>query len=590
MTQWLASVALIVLCLTASGSSGRSKPDQPSPPPHSVRVGLWSLHPPQELKVNAEGTGARASKCKSCSATEIKNLVVHAGSSSVVVSGDLSATTQQLQVSGAYTISASGLPPVRADFPIEIHSDGGRLRLIAVMPIDEYVAGVLAGETGTFQSDEALKAMSVAARTFAIHFGSRHAVDGFDFCDNTHCQNLRFSDANNRFRQIAESTAGEISWYEGEPAATYYFANCGGRTEDGSYMLGNDEPPAPYLKQHSDQYCVRSAGAQWSSDVLKGELREALIADGIAVPGKLRTISIANRTASGRVELVRIVADRTVMVPGVAFRAAIGRHIGWERLKSNWYEVADHGDELRFHGRGLGHGVGLCQVGAEVMGEEGHSYQQILAFYYPGTHLGISAQGTPWRQLANDDIDLLTTHPERDRALLPVATRLLHRAEEDTGLMYRAKPRLKVYATTADFRNASGEPGWVAASTRGRTIQLQPPEVLNRTGSLDQTIHHELLHILIESYAHPGTPRWFREGLVLYLAKSGDGAEKRAYSGDVKGLEVSLRMPASEEELRRAYAEARARVTALAQQHNAATLLDWLQNGLPPELASSGAP
>ena len=76
-----------------------------------------------------------------------------------------------------------------------------------------------------------------------MHFGSRHALDGFDFCDTTHCQDLRIAGIDAHLRKIAESTAGEVLWYDGEPAATYYFANCGGTTEDGRFILGNDEAP-----------------------------------------------------------------------------------------------------------------------------------------------------------------------------------------------------------------------------------------------------------------------------------------------------------------------------------------------------------
>ena len=67
--------------------------------------------------------------------------------------------------------------------------------------------------------------------------------------------------------------AGEVLVrYDGEPAATYYFANCGGTTEDGHYILGNDEARAPYLTQHSDRYCIRDGGSQWHSEVIKREL------------------------------------------------------------------------------------------------------------------------------------------------------------------------------------------------------------------------------------------------------------------------------------------------------------------------------
>jgi stage II sporulation protein D len=503
--------------------------------------------------------------------------------------GDKSSGTD-LRLSGVYQMNASGEPPIHGDFPIQIRASDGRLLITASMPMEEYIAGVLAGEAGNFKSDEALKAMAVAARTYAMHFGSRHALEGFEFCDSTHCQDLLIAGINPRLRKIAESTAGEVLWYDGEPAATYYFANCGGTTEDGHYILGNDEARAPYLTQHSDRYCIRDGGSQWHSEVSTRELQTALADDGINIPGRLRSVSVLHRTSSGRVEFVRVMGSENMTVSALVFRSAVGRHIGWDRLKSNWYDVSDHGDRIVFHGRGSGHGVGLCQIGAEVMGEEGHSYREILAFYYPGTRLGTAARGTPWQQLANEDIQLLTTRPDRDRSLLPIATRLLHESEESTGFVYRSTLRLKVYATVADFRNSTGEPGWVAASTRGRTVQLQPPDVLRDAGTLESTLHHELLHILIDSYARTGTPQWFREGLVLYLSSPSGGAARGGGFEDVALLEKTLRAPQSEEELRQAYTEARARVAHLAQQHGKDALLEWVQNGLPAELASAFQP
>jgi stage II sporulation protein D len=222
------------------------------------------------------------------------------------------------------------------------------------------------------------------------------------------------------------------------------------------------------------------------------------------------------------------------------------------------------------------------------MGEEGHSYREILSFYYPGTRLGVSAQGIPWQQLANEDVALLTTRPDRDRSLLTLATGFIHESEENTGLLFRASPRLKIYPTVAAFRNSTGEPGWVAASTRGRTIQMQPSDVLREAGTLESTIRHELLHMLIDSYALPGTPLWFREGLVLYLTTPNAASKQSENVDDLKSLEKALRAPTSEEELRHAYAGARTRVAQLARQHGKEALLNWVQNGLPPELTVSG--
>jgi len=554
--------------------------------PRTLRVRLWYLHPPHELRITAATGQAQLQHCSRCKPAAVMAQVMRASGSAIELEGTKSGESE-VRLTGTYALNASDLPSVHGDFPIVVDASDGHLLVTALMPMEEYVAGVLAGETGTFKSDEALKAMAVAIRTYAMHFGSRHALEGFDFCDTTHCQNLRLDNPDPRLRKIAAETAGEMLWYEGEPAATYYFANCGGETEDGRYILGNNEERAPYLTQHSDQYCVRDGAAEWRSEVSKHELQLALAADGIEIPGMLRSVAIVQRTPSGRVGSVRVGGAGSVMVPGVAFRAAVGRHIGWDRLKSNWYDVSDHGDRIVFHGRGFGHGVGLCQIGAEVMGEEGHSYRQILSFYYPGTHLGVAAQGLAWQQFSNDDIELLTSRPDRDRPLLPIATRYMHMSEDSTGLIYRAKPRLKVYATVAEFRNATGEPGWVAASTRGRTLQLQPSDVLRETGALESTIHHELLHMLIESYARPGTPLWFREGLVLYLT-SPDAEPRAGHTNvDVAALEKSLRTPQDEQELRQAYGEARARVTELAAQYGKETLLDWLQNGLPADASGT---
>jgi stage II sporulation protein D len=554
--------------------------------PQTVRVRLWYMHPPREVHIRAESGQAHLRKCATCKPAAVSTITLRAAQSSIQIGGDKSTATQ-LRITGAYQMNAAGEPPLRADFPLEIRANDGHLLINAFMPMEEYIAGVLAGETANFKSDEALKAMAVAARTFAMHFGSRHALDEFDFCDTTHCQDLRISGIDARLRKIADSTAGEILWYDGEPAATYYAANCAGTSEDGRFILGNDEARAPYLHEHSDQYCVRNGGSQWRGEVSKRELQRALEAEGVAIAGTLRSVAVLHRTPSGRVEFLRVTGSGSVTVSALNFRAAIGHNIGWDRLKSNLYEVSDAGNSVKFNGRGSGHGVGLCQVGAEIMGEEGHSYREILAFYYPGTKLGVSAQGTAWQHLAGEDVELLTTQPERDRALLAVAARYRRQSEQSTGLVYRSTPRLKVYATVAAFRNSTGEPGWVAASTRGRTIQLQPSDVLRQAGTLESTIHHELLHMLIESYARPGTPLWFREGLVLYLAGIKPEKTGVASLADTAALEKTLRAPASEEQLRAAYGDAYSRVAQLAGEHGKAALLDWLQNGLPNQSPST---
>jgi len=579
------SILLLALLIALADGAQTQRNGSASGFPKTVRVRLWYLHPASKLKITANAGQATYRKCAKCAETAFTTMAIGASGAQVGVEGDRTATSE-LHVGGNFVLANPSSPPLKADFPIDVSAHDGKLLVTASMPMDEYIGGVLAGETGNFKSEETLKAMAVTARTYALHFGTRHAVDGFDFCDSTHCQNLRLGDVTPRLRKIVESTAGEVLWYDGEPAATYYHANCGGTTEDGRYIMGNEEQRAPYLKQHSDSYCIRSSNNRWRSEVTKEQLQRALAAEGVNVQGHLRSVAVAQRTASGRVEFLNVTGGHSITVPGLAFRLAVGRNIGWDRLKSNWYDVRISGDQIIFNGRGSGHGVGLCQVGAEVMGEEGKMYREILSFYYPGTRLGVSAQGTQWQQLSSEDVVLFTERPERDRSLLPLATRLMHEAETSTGLLYNGAAKLKVYPTVAAFRDATGEPGWVAASTRGRTIRLQPTDVLRDAGRLEGTLRHELLHMLVESHAKPGTPLWFREGLVLYLSQPGDTPKHTGSFESIDAINKALRNPTNEQEMRLAYAEAQARVSRLVAQKGRAEVIGWLQDGLPSAIVS----
>src|SRR5262249_16501358 len=91
-------------------------------------------------------------------------------------------------------------------------------------------------------------------------------------------------------------------------------------------------------------------------------------------------------------------ADSSKLISASSLRFAIGRTLGWNQVRSDLYEVETFADSVIFSGRGAGHGVGLCQAGAEEMAKEGKTYRQILAFYYPGAALGQTAAGLAWHK------------------------------------------------------------------------------------------------------------------------------------------------------------------------------------------------
>src|SRR6185369_17018243 len=100
--------------------------------------------------------------------------------------------------------------------------------------------------------------MAIAARTYAVRFRGRHAVDGYDFCSLTHCQSFKPAAVTPAARDAVDSTSGELIWYQGSPAAAYYSQDCGGVTEAGA---------EPYLRSHSDEACTRKGRQQWSAAI-----------------------------------------------------------------------------------------------------------------------------------------------------------------------------------------------------------------------------------------------------------------------------------------------------------------------------------
>jgi stage II sporulation protein D len=255
---------------------------------------------------------------------------------------------------------------------------------VANLPLEEYVAAVLAAESGGFRSEEALKAMAVATRTYALHFRGRHREQGFDFCDTTHCQDLRRSKVTPRLRQAAGATAGEMVWYSGSPAAAYYHAHCGGSTEAPQYVWGVREP---YLRQRADRYCAREGAKEWHSEYSKGLIERVLEDQGVETPHRLDSVQVVQRTPSGRAARLLLSGSEMAVVKIADFRRAIQRGLGWKSVPSDSFSVREGSGTFVFSGKGFGHAVGLCQAGAERMGEEGKPYREILAYYYPGTVL-----------------------------------------------------------------------------------------------------------------------------------------------------------------------------------------------------------
>ena len=442
-------------------------------------------------------------------------------------------------------------------------------QVISSFTVEEYVAAVLAGESSVFRHPEALKAMSIAVRTYAANQKGRHAKEGFDFCNTTHCQRAEPSSVTPNLTQAALATQREMLRFHNSAAFTPYTMNCGGMSESGAAVWPGLS--TPYLRVHHDDYCEPIA---WAHEISLLDIEIALREAGLRCPEHLQTISILNRTGSGRVRQLSLDGDSRETISAGAFRFAIGRSLGWNIVRSGCFEISLNTSAVaRIQGKGEGHGVGLCQRGAEAMAARAFTYRDILAFYYPGI------SSAEWTRMAGEGITLYVTDPARDGIVLAEAEKLAAR------LPWPVDRTIEIYLHPSldEFRNATHEPGWVAARTEGNRIDLQPKQVLDSRGILRSTLHHELLHVAVETRAAPGLPVWFREGVVEWLAGNRHTQDVATPS------DVGLRDRQNQQRAADAYRTASAKVTQLVDRYGEATVLGWIEKGLPEAVQNSTA-
>ena len=259
---------------------------------------------------------------------------------------------------------------------------GGRYE-IASMPLETYVARVLAGEAARDSPPAALEALAIAIRTYALANRNRHRAEGFNLCDQTHCQVPRASTA--ATERAAAVTASQVLLDRGVPASVFYSASCGGRTEKPSAVWPGAVDP-PFLPAKKDNAC--DGEPAWQADLTDGDLLRSLQAAGFR-GHRLKRLRIRSRTESRRVAKLEIEGLTPDVISAQDLRAAVGRALGWQYIRSTAFDLKRDGGIYRFSGRGSGHGVGMCVIGSVRLAEHGGTAKAILSRYYPGLRIGL---------------------------------------------------------------------------------------------------------------------------------------------------------------------------------------------------------
>jgi stage II sporulation protein D len=265
---------------------------------------------------------------------------------------------------------------------IEIRKKGnGTLLVINDLDLESYLLGVVAAEIPADWEMEALKAQAVASRTYALYQKQNAGRRPYHILATVDSQMyLGMRGERHRAAQAVVKTRGVVITYRGEVIPAFYHASCGGHTEDALELWGIDEP---YLKGVDCDCQNISTYGSWEKRVTMAGIIRALRREGYRL-GEIGSVEIGTLTAAGRVTSVLFRhAGGTTSVPAETLRATLG----YSSLPSIFFEPEIIDREVVLSGRGLGHGVGLCQWGAKEMARRGADFQAILSYYYPGTAL-----------------------------------------------------------------------------------------------------------------------------------------------------------------------------------------------------------
>ena len=265
---------------------------------------------------------------------------------------------------------------------------GGEMCVTNSTTLIDYLCGVLAAETPSAPG-AALQAQAVVARTYALTNWERHQQSGYQFCDLTHCQVYKgIQGVSGKIKAAVVKTRGEILTFHHQPIEAFYSSTCGGVTADDEGMWGS-RLNREYLVSivdtlYQSTLCAASPHFRWQYHLPRVQLHNLLQRElGV----RAHSVSVTRKSASGRVRELAIVGNEVHFISGEDFRALVCRARGWNTLKSTAFELKRQNDQYTFAGRGLGHGLGLCQYGAIAMARQGFSYREILQHYFPGTRV-----------------------------------------------------------------------------------------------------------------------------------------------------------------------------------------------------------
>lgn len=271
---------------------------------------------------------------------------------------------------GTFSLRIISNDPVKQYYSgnLNCYSDLGTLLMINECDIEKYIAGVVMAEGGTGQNHEYFKTQAIIVRTYMYKYFDKHTSDGYNLCDNTHCQAFNGISTDQSIVAAAKETHDLVILDSDNILITAPFhSNCGGETSTSENVW---LAKLPYLKKVIDPYCLKSRNAIWRKSMSADVWTNYLKRSGYA--GKPDELASFNFVQNSRLTEYH---TGSFTLPLKTIRTDLN-------LRSSFFSIKASGDSIILSGRGYGHGVGLCQEGAMVMASKGFDYKQIIGFYY----------------------------------------------------------------------------------------------------------------------------------------------------------------------------------------------------------------
>lgn len=251
------------------------------------------------------------------------------------------------------------------------------------MKMEEYVAGVVAGEMKNDWPVEALAAQAIIARTFTVEAietkggvpdrGTQASTDIKEF------QAYNAKAVNDNVKKAVEMTRGMIMTYQGKPIKGWFHASAGGITATAKEGLNFKEAEPPYIQsvQSPDDLAPEDV-RNWTINFPKENVIAAMAKQGKKVTD-ISSIEIAQKGPSGRATVLMVNRETEVSAPEL--RVALDS----TKLKSMLLDQITVSEEnVTFAGKGYGHGVGMSQWGAHRMAKDGKKPEEIVTHYFKG--------------------------------------------------------------------------------------------------------------------------------------------------------------------------------------------------------------